>query len=137
MACVPHRWWPLLCDIQQQPLNAAAPSFTPKNGGEPRELHARPGELRRPGSEREVRERDRGRQPESRDSRRQSGDMSRGERRKRSRSPEPGEDSDHQAQKRSRGAEWAPPPPHRNNSDQQQSSGGVRGGGGGGGARRR
>lgn len=123
---------------RQQPLSAATPSFTPKNGGEPRELHARPGESRRLVSDREAWERDRGiRQPENRDTRRQSGDASRGERRKRSRSPEPGEDSDHQAQKRSRGgsAEWAPPPPNRSNSDQQQSSGGGRGGGSG--ARRR
>ncbi|KAL7538480.1 hypothetical protein ACHAXR_008594 [Thalassiosira sp. AJA248-18] len=108
-----------------QPLNVGASTFTPKptftpKSGEIRELHGRPADTRRPGVERDVWERDRGRQP---DSRRQSG-----ERRKRSRSPEPGEDTERPTQKRSRGdRDW---PPHRrdqSSSDQQPSSrGGAR-----------
>ena len=81
--------------------------------------------------DREVWDRDRGnRQAESWDNLRPSGEP-RGERRKRSRSPEPGEDTERPNQKRTRGdVSWAPP--RRPGLDQQPSSGG----GGGGGTRR-
>eukprot|EP00571_Detonula_confervacea_P014189 CAMPEP_0172308820 /NCGR_PEP_ID=MMETSP1058-20130122/9299_1 /TAXON_ID=83371 /ORGANISM="Detonula confervacea, Strain CCMP 353" /LENGTH=1849 /DNA_ID=CAMNT_0013021327 /DNA_START=27 /DNA_END=5573 /DNA_ORIENTATION=+ len=110
------------------PLSAIAPKFTPKSGGESRDLHGRPGESRKPGMERDTWERDRsGRQSDSRDSRRPSGETSRGERRKRSRSPEPGEDTERSTQKRTRGdRDWAPHRRDAPSSDQQQSS---RGGG--------
>jgi len=74
--------------------------------------------------DREGWDRDRGnRQGESRDA------PSRGERRKRSRSPEPGEDTERSTQKRSRGdVNWAPP--RRSvGSDQQPSN--ASGGAGG------
>jgi THO complex subunit 2 len=88
------------------PLNVSAPIFTPKVGAQ-RELgfaDRRELERRGGGHERDVYV-----PPNRRDgpaTRRQ--DENRGERRKRSRSPEQADDSEHQAPKRSRG-EWAPP----------------------------
>mmetsp|Transcript_2563 Transcript_2563/g.6412 ORF Transcript_2563/g.6412 Transcript_2563/m.6412 type:complete len:213 (+) Transcript_2563:1-639(+) len=119
--------------VNGPPLHAGAPTFTPKSGGESRELHGRPGEARRPGMERDVWDRDRGgggRQSDGRGRQGGGGESSRGggERRKRSRSPEPGEDTE-RSSKRTRGTDrdWAPP--HRSAGDQQQI--GSRGAGGG------
>ncbi|KAL9187407.1 hypothetical protein ACHAXT_001510 [Thalassiosira profunda] len=81
------------------PLNPGAPTFTPKSG-DSRDHGGRPGDSRRQGMERDNWERDR-RQSDGRDNRRQ--DSGRGERRKRGRSPEPGEDTERA--KRSRGGE--------------------------------
>lgn len=87
------------------PMNVSAPVFTPKVGAQ-RELGFadRREHDRRGGHERDVYV-----PPNRRDgpvTRRQ--EDGRGERRKRSRSPERGDDSEHQQSKRSRG-EWAPP----------------------------
>ena len=117
--------------MQAPPLNVAAPAFTPKNRVEEvRESHSRSTEPRRPGMDREGWDRDRGnRQGESRDVQRPIAEPSRGERRKRSRSPEPGEDTERSTQKRSRGdVNWAPPR-RAGGSDQQPSN--ASGGAGG------
>jgi len=109
------------------PLNPGASTFTPKSG-ESRDLHGRSGDSRRPGIEREVWDRDRGgNSRQSSDIRRQGGgsETSRGaERRKRSRSPEPGEDVERPTQKRTRGGDrdWAPHRRGDQSSSEAQSS---------------